>query len=183
HGEEAHGGEVHAEQVMVRKTQQLGSAFAGGVGGQRAIGMVVFDEGHALRTAIGRRGGSEDEVRLAVLFGGVQQVERTGEVHIVVEPRIFDRNAHAGHGGQVGNGVEGVVLKELIDQRAIANVAADEIETSGPSRVDSLDFIEVGQFARRVVIIVEVVEPHDVIAALEQTNGGMAADEAGSTRN
>src|SRR5690606_9619039 len=106
HGEEAHGGEIEREQVVVGKAEHLGGSLAGRVGGQRAVGVVRLGEGHACGVTVRGRGGRADEVRFAVLARGVQKVEGAGEIDIVVEPGVFDRNADAGHGGQVGDGVE-----------------------------------------------------------------------------
>ncbi len=73
---------------------------------------------------------------------------------------------------------EGVLLEEFAHGDAVADVAFDEAE--GPAALrDAVDFGEVRSFARGIVVVVHIVQADHVIAALEQANRGVAADEAG----
>jgi hypothetical protein len=54
----------------------------------------------------------------------------------------------------------------------------DEGETLGGAR-GRADLDQVGALARRVVVIVQIVEPDDAIAAFEQCHCGVATNEAG----
>ena len=47
----------------------------------------------------------------------------------------------------------------------------------------AIEFIELGKagfFERRIVAIIDNVEPHDAVAALDEPPGNMIADKAGS---
>ena len=45
--------------------------------------------------------------------------------------------------------------------------------------LDRSDALEVCLLARGVVVVVEIVEPHDVVAAFEQANTSVAPNETG----
>ena len=113
-----------------------------------------------------------------MLAPSVEQVQRAGQVHVVVEPRIVDRDAHAGHRRQVGDGGEAVLGEQLLQQGAITNVALDEGERLvGAGQSGQL--LQVGTLARRIVIIVEVVDADDLVAALDERRRSVAANETG----
>jgi hypothetical protein len=86
----------------------------------------------------------------------------------------LDGIADGGHRGVVGAGRGLVLLEQEQEEVGVAEVAFDEGETGVADQV-----AEVAVLVREGVIVVEVVEADDGIAAVEQGLGESAADEPG----
>ena len=80
--------------------------------------------------------------------------------------------AHAGLGGEVDDAVG--VAAGFGQRRRIGDVAAHEAEIVVFLQPRQPRFLQ-----RHVVIVVEIVDADDGVAALEQTDRGMHADETG----
>jgi len=66
-----------------------------------------------------------------MLVRGVEQIERAGQVDVVVKPGIFDRDAHARHRRQVCDCRELLLGKQTTHEGPVADVAFDESEAGG----------------------------------------------------
>src|SRR6478609_528432 len=78
------------------------------------------------------------------------------------------------------DGREPVLHEQRLDELTIANVAFDEGEAVGSAR-QLAELLQIRALTRRIVIVVEVVEPDHAIAACQQRGCGVAADETGRT--
>ena len=70
--------------------------------------------------------------------------------------------------------VESAAVPDLLHRRAIGGVGAHELEAAERPQPLEARFLEL-----HIVVRVEVVEPDDGIAALEEAFGDVVSDEAG----
>src|SRR6059058_3709589 len=109
---------------------------------------------------------------------GFQKVQGADEIDIQVKMRIFNRRPHTSHGAQVDNGLERLTLKQSTEHAPVAKVPFAELKTL--ARRNGVDhFAQVGLLPLRRIIVVEVVQAHDLVAAGEQRLSDVTADEAG----
>src|SRR5262249_11419450 len=109
------------------------------------------------------------------------QIEGADEVDVVIKMRILHRDADAGHRAQMHDGAERVLAEKQAEQRAIADIAFHKSE--GVAVQTSGDFAEIGFLAGRIIVVVEIIEPHDVLATRQQRLRSMAADKARCARD
>jgi len=110
----------------------------------------------------------------AMVAAAFQHVQEADDVAVYIGMRVFDGVTHAGLGAQVDHAVEGAFGKQGGHGRAVGQVQFFETEGAGPS---SFDPRQARLFERHVVIVVEVVEAHDIVAATEQRAANLCADK------
>ena len=169
--------------VLVGADEVVAGGLGGGVGGV-GFEVVVFGEGRSTQRerAVDLVGGDVEETegglpRLGqpgpVLFGAIEQAERTGDVGLDEGLGRVDGAVHVRLGGKIHHGVDRMVGEELRDQRGIADVAVGE----NIARVTG----EVGEIRRgaRVGERVEVDELGEGRALFSEALADeIAADEA-----
>ena len=94
--------------------------------------------------------------------------------------RIFEAIAHASLGGEMDHPIEFFARKRGLDCDAISQVGTDEAVLGALGATEFIELGKAGFFERRIVVIIDNVEPNDTVAALDQTPGNMIADKAGS---
>ena len=115
-----------------------------------------------------------DEVRDCIVAAARQYVHHADDVTLNVAIRILQRIANAGLRTQVHDPLEffsGEQRRHLI---AVCQIQMDE-----PKRWARLQPREPRLFERNVVIVIEIVEPDDLIGAIEQALRGCRSDETG----
>ncbi len=108
-----------------------------------------------------------------MVAAGLEDVEEAGDVRADVLVRIDQRVAHAGLRSEVHDAIELLGSEELIDIRAVGDVELVERESR------KLELLQPRQLEVDVVVVVQVVQPDDGVAALEQAPRDVHADEAG----
>lgn len=106
----------------------------------------------------------------------LENVERAGDVGVHVGVGVGQRVAHTGLGGQVHHPVRGSI-KGRIECRAVGQITPHQLEADLAIQPNDPGFLQ-----GRVVVVVEVVEPHNLVAPVEQGGAHVCADEARSTR-
>ena len=97
-------------------------------------------------------------------------------LRVDVGVRVDQRVAHAGLRGEVDDAIEAFsAAKSAIDGRAVGDV---ELARSESPRASS-SCVSRASLSVDVVVVVQVVEPDDGVAALEQAPRDVHADEAG----
>ena len=133
----------------------------------RTPGHLLGDR-RALRLAVGRRGGREDEAGRARLDHRVQQVDAADEVGAVEPPGVPQRHVHERLGGQVEDGTGALRAHRRPDGLPVEEV---QLRETGP-RVD-----------RGAVPVAEVVPRRDVVPGVAEQLGHDAADVARRPRH
>ena len=110
----------------------------------------------------------------AVVAAALEHVGGADHVALDVGERVLDRVAHARLRGEVDHALELLAGEQLGHARAVREVELDEAE---PRQL--LQQLEPRELEAHVVVVVEVVEPDDLVAALEELAGRVVADEAG----
>ena len=114
----------------------------------------------------------------AVVAAAFQDVQEAGDIAGDVDVGVFGGVADAGLGGKMHDPL-GLVLGEGgLDRSAIGEISGD-MGVAGQRQQP----IQPRLFQSRVVIVVEVVEADDLLAAGQQDLGNVGADEAGSATN
>ena len=107
--------------------------------------------------------------------------KRPVDVDVVIQVRILDRDAHACHGSQMDHRCNVMFPKEPGHQLAVANVPRHKGKARRVRGARQLP--QVGLLARRVVVIVQVVEADHRVTTCQQRLSGMTADEPGGPGN
>lgn len=113
-----------------------------------------------------------------VMAAGFEDVHEANDIGIDVGMRIFKAVANAGLGGKIDYPIKSVFGKDLFDGSAIAQVSLNEGK--------ALMIAENGEaivFQLHLVVIVEIIKTHDLVATLEKVNGEMKADKPRCARN
>ena len=102
-----------------------------------------------------------------------EDVDEPDEVALDVRVRIRDRVSHARLRGQVDHAIEALFPEEARHAVTVGQVHAEETESrlGGESRDARL-------LQRGIVVVVDVIEAHHLIATRQQPFAGMIADEA-----
>ena len=110
----------------------------------------------------------------AAVAAAFEHVHEADDVAVDVGVRVLQRIAHAGLRGEVDHAVEATGLEELRHARTVGHVELDEAEALVRRQPRQPGLLEAD-----VVVVVEVVEADDLIAARQQAQRGGHADEAG----
>jgi hypothetical protein len=107
-----------------------------------------------------------------------EDMAEAGEVGIEIGLRVLDREAHARLGAEMDDALEAALGEEPGHA-----VAVGEVE---PFEAEAIMAVEAGEprlLQGGIVIIVEIVDADDLVAAFEQDPGRLVADEAGRSRH
>ena len=104
----------------------------------------------------------------------LEHVEESDDVGVDVGARVLERVAHARLGGEVDDALGRVLGEAPVHQRAVLEVAAHLGEA-----LVRLDALEPRELQRGVVVVVDVVDADDLVAAFEQPDRERRADEPG----
>ena len=110
----------------------------------------------------------------AVVAAAFEQVGEADDVGLHVGVRILQRVAHAGLRGEVDDGVEVALLEQVLHHHAVGDVVLEEAEVGV-----GLELFQPRQLQGRVVVVVEVVDADDFVAALQQDLCDVHADKPG----
>ncbi len=160
---------------MIGVAQDFGRPLGRGVGLQRPVAGVGLHKRDLRRVAVDGRSRGEDEVAHAA--NGPRRVEhilRAVQVNVDVQIGQLHGIAHAGHRRQVGHGLDVILGQQGEQSLPVAHVGLDHAEVAVGGQPPL-----VGPLARRVIVVVEVVEADDRVATAQQALGQMAADETG----
>ena len=107
-----------------------------------------------------------------------ENVQKTDDVAIDVRVGILERIAHAGLGRQMYDPIGRFALEHVFDSCPVGNVGLDEAETlvRGQPRQSRL-------LQGNVVVVVEVVQPQNIVTAREQPLRDMHPDESRRSRD
>ena len=103
-----------------------------------------------------------------------EDVREADDVAVDVGKRILQRVAHAGLRREVNHALELLAREQLRHPRPVGEIQLDEAEVRPLPQLREPRLLQ-----RDVVVVVEVVEPDDFVAALQQELRGVEADEAG----
>lgn len=155
----------------------LDDGLGAAVGIGRTDRAVLGDGDHVLESgsiAIDGSTGGEDNVGDIVPLHRAHQTDRTTDIDTVVLERDLARLANGLESSEVDNGVDsGVLLEDVVESGLVGDVELVEI---GTAAADELDAVE-GDLRG----IVEGVDNYDVVAVLEEGEGGKGANVAGAT--
>lgn len=145
-----------------------------GVQARWLVRTIFLGEGNSGIEAVDGTGRGPDHRRLRVRrLAGLEDVDEAGQVAVDVRGRVLHGVSDAGLSRQVHDVAELDQRKEPLEQPGVVDVGLDD-EDPG-----FLQPVLAGPLQRRVVVLVEVVEADDAVAALLQRQRDVRADEAG----
>ncbi len=110
----------------------------------------------------------------AAVPAALEHVGEADEVRVDVGMRVGDGVAHAGLRGEMDDHVEALALEQCRHAGAIGEVEFGEREA-----LERRQAREPRPLERDLVVVVDVVEADDALAAFEQPERGGRADESG----
>ena len=113
-----------------------------------------------------------------IVAASFEDIDEADEVAVDVGTWVLDRVTDPGLGGEVYDLVEFLVGEEFLHARAVGNVHLDKTEAS-----KALELLKTALLERYFVVIVEIVEADNLIAARQQAQRGGHADKAGGAGN
>lgn len=116
------------------------------------------------------------EVLHAVVAAGFEHVAKADEVALDVGLRVGERVAHAGLRGQVNDALGLLSSKDGHQACCVCHVGFDEAEL-----LPGAQLLQPGFFEGGIVVVVEVVQANDFVAACQQYECCVHANKAGRT--
>jgi hypothetical protein len=110
----------------------------------------------------------------ALMAAALENVGEPEQIRIDVRGWILNAVAHPRLCGQMDDSGELLAFEEVGDRGTVAEVESREAKSRFPEQP-----IEARLFEGRFVIIVEIVQADDLVAALQETHCGVIADESG----
>src|SRR5262249_7821150 len=158
-----------AESVNLAKPfeHDFGLQFGAAVGIDGEFGG-VFADGNGLRKTKDRAGGGEDKGRDFVAKTGFKKCERGSGIVAEIEGGVWHGLGDFGKCGEVHNRVHGRFGKELVEERAVGDIADHK---AGGGRY------------RRAMAAGEVIENGDLEIILQEEADGSSADVASAAGN
>ena len=146
------------------------------VGAERDLFVAAVDGG-------GR--GVDEVLHRVVVARGLEEVVEADQVRVDVDVRVVDAVAHAGLGGEVDEDVEAVGREELVDERLVCDVAADEDPAGFRGLRGLLDLPEAVLLQLERVVVGHAVDADDrrALRVAQQPRAEVRADEARCARD
>ena len=163
HREEAQSRHRQFVEIGVRVRHQLVRLLGRGVERQRMIDILMHGERHLRIRAVHRAGRRVDEMLGAVVPAAFEDVGEADDVAVDVRERILQRVAHARLRCEVNHASELLPREQLLHARPVREIQLDEAEVRPLPQLREPRFLK-----RDVVVVVEVVEPDDFVAALQR---------------
>ena len=193
-GEEPQACHADSVQFAVAVGHQFVGLLGGGVEADRIVHLVVFAVGHLGVESVNRTGGSVDQVTDLVVPAGLQDVQEAHQVTLEVGVRIGNAVSHARLRGQVDDFVELLRLEKTVNRRLVGDVHLDKAEALqgfallhracfDGLTVREAAFSQPAEFQPHVVIVVDIVDPYDLVAPFCQGEGQLGPDESGRAGN
>src|SRR6266480_4622485 len=107
-----------------------------------------------------------------------ENVQKTDDVAIDVRVGILERIAHAGLSRQMNDAIGRFALEDIFHSSLVGNVDLDEAETVALNQPLQSRLLQ-----GNVVVVVEVVQPPNTVAAREQSLRDMHPDESRRSRD
>ena len=104
------------------------------------------------------------------MAAALENVTKTHQVAVDVSLGVFNTVAHSCLGGKIDHGIKLLGGKQLRQSLAVGDVHFDETELSR-------QFGQTGMFEANVVIVVEIVEPDDLVSPFDQAFRYIIADK------
>ena len=107
-----------------------------------------------------------------------EHVQEARDIGVDISVRMVERVADAGLRGEMNDALGLLRGEDRLDHLLLGEVGLDEMES-----VAALEPREARLFERDIVIGAHIVEPDDLVAAVEQPGRRVEADEAGGAGN
>ena len=113
-----------------------------------------------------------------MMAAAFENINEADQIAINVSVRILDRIANASLRSEMDDFVEAFFGKQFLHPGTVGHIKFDKAEAGQGSQAFEAVFLE-----RNLVVIVEIVEADNLIAACQQAQRGGHADKAGSAGN
>ena len=110
----------------------------------------------------------------AAVAAAFEHAAEADQVRVDVGLRVVDRVAHAGLGGEMDHGLEALAAEKRLHRPGVGDVRFDELESRFARRARKPRLLQ-----SHIVVVVQIVEAGDALAALKQPQCQGGADEAG----
>ena len=181
-GEETEARGRDVVQLGIAMCEEFVALLGRSIQAHRIIHPVVRAKRDFLVAAIDAAGAGIDQVLHRMMSAGLQDVVEPDHVALDVSIRVLDAIADTGLSGKVHDDIKVVFLEEAVDEGLVGKVALDEVV--GVLRGGRGLFPDLAQailLERRIVVVVQVVEPDDAerLLAIQEPQHKVRADEAG----
>ena len=148
----------------------------------RIINPVVRAERDFLVAAVDATGAGIDQVLDRMMPASLQDVVEPDHVALDIGVRVLDAITDTSLSRQIHDDIEVVFLEDAVDEGLVGKIAFDELV--GMLRGICgllLDLAQPILLERRIIVVVQVVKPHDVerLLAFEEPQNEVGAYEAG----
>ncbi len=113
----------------------------------------------------------------AIVAAALEDVERAGDVAAHVAVWILQRIAHSRLGGKMHDALKFFPREQILHAVVIGDIQLHEAKPGLPAQPIAPRFLE-----SDVVIVVQIVEPDDLVPARQQVERSVVTDEARSAR-
>ena len=181
-GEEAEARGRDVIKLGIAVGEELVALLGSRIQAHRIIHPVVRAERDFLVATVHAAGAGIDQMLHRMVPAGFQDVVEPDHVALDVSIRVLDAIADTRLSGKVHDDIEMVFLEEAINEGLVGEVALDELVGMPFGGVGLLlDLAQTVLLERRIIVVVQVVKPHDVerFLAFEESQHEVGAYEAG----
>ena len=181
-GEEAKARGRDIVKLGIAMGEELVALLGRRIQAHRIIHPVVRAERNLFVSAVHAAGAGVDQVLDGMMPAGLQDVVEPDHVALDIRIRVLDAVADTSLSGQVHDDVEMVFLEEAVDEGLVGEVALDELVSMLLGFFGLLlDLAQAVFLERRIIVVVQVVKPHDVerLLAFKEPQHEVGAYEAG----
>ena len=176
-GEESQARRRQPEQVAVGVGHQLVRSLGRGIELQRMVGDLMLRERQLPIGAIDARCRRVGEVGRALGSAGLEDVEKPDDVRTDVVVRMGEAVPDARLRRKMDNAVEGLIEGRL-DGTQIGEVGADETPAALCCFRPLGEMAKSGFFQRRIVVVIDRIEPDDFVTAFDQPLRHVKSDKS-----
>ena len=162
------------EEMAVGMGHQLVGLLRGRIQAHGMIDVLMHRERHLRIGPVDRARRGIDQVLDARVPATFQNVRKTQQIAVDVNARVLQGITHSGLGRQIDDQVESLAFEQSGQRLAVGQV---ELHEAKPGF--GLQLLEAIQLQLHRVIVVDVVQAHDRVAAGQQTPGGVKPNEPG----
>jgi hypothetical protein len=173
-GEEAQARHRKAEEMGVGMRHQLVRLLGRAVKAHRMIDSVADAEGELAVRAIDRARRGIDEMLHLRVAAAFEHMQEAPDIGVDISVRMLQRIAHAGLRGEMDDALRLLLGEDRAHDFLVGEVGLDEMKSVAPRQPR-----EARLFERDIIIGAHIVEPNDLIAAIEQPGRRVKTDEAG----
>jgi hypothetical protein len=163
---------------MVGMAQEFSRFFGRGVRGDGVVHRIVLGKRNLRAVPVNRGGGGKEKTPDPVFPAGLQQADRSPDIHVGIESRILDGRADSGAGRQVSNPIDLRVCENIFQRPFVAQISLRQFEGGVLERSSQIPTFQGG-----IIKIVKIVQADNPMPFSQEPLHQVGSNEPGTAGN